>query len=154
MASQLQSLQVQTPHSLHKPMMMCQLSLLSLPQSSLLLCMRAAAVCYTVGLLLLGSVQFLHKQRSPGNNLAMHLSPAHECIALSPTCLCPAAYLIQLRYDSVILEIITTGAVFAFVFRAILGYRRLNQRYTLLLILSHHCLSPASGKTCQPHRIL
>lgn len=43
-------------------------------------------------------------------------------------CLGAAAYLIQLRYDSFILEVITTGAVLAFVFRAILGYQRLNQR--------------------------
>ena len=40
-----------------------------------------------------------------------------------------AAYLAQLKYDSVILELITTGAVIAFVFRAFLGYKRLNERY-------------------------
>lgn len=39
-----------------------------------------------------------------------------------------AAYLAQLKYDSVILELITTGAVIAFVFRAFLGYKRLNER--------------------------
>lgn len=42
-------------------------------------------------------------------------------------CAC-AAYLAQLKYDSVILELITTGAVIAFVFRAFLGYKRLNER--------------------------
>lgn len=39
------------------------------------------------------------------------------------------SYLAQLKYDSVILELITTGAVIAFVFRAFLGYKRLNERY-------------------------
>ena len=46
--------------------------------------------------------------------------------------MCHAAYLAQLKYDSVILELITTGAVIAFVFRAFLGYKRLNERYVKL----------------------
>lgn len=55
---------------------------------------------------------------------ALHLRLSIQTYSL---CL-RAAYLAQLKYDSVILELITTGAVIAFVFRAFLGYKRLNER--------------------------
>ncbi|KAL3150907.1 hypothetical protein ABBQ32_000658 [Trebouxia sp. C0010 RCD-2024] len=48
---------------------------------------------------------------------------------IAETAVLAAAYLAQLKYDSVVLELITTGAVIAFIFRAFLGYKRLNERY-------------------------
>ncbi len=50
------------------------------------------------------------------------------CVFSTDSLYACAAYLAQLKYDSVILELITTGAVIAFVFRAFLGYKRLNER--------------------------
>ena len=50
------------------------------------------------------------------------------CLSSTDSFYACAAYLAQLKYDSVILELITTGAVIAFVFRAFLGYKRLNER--------------------------
>lgn len=47
---------------------------------------------------------------------------------IAETAVLAAAYLAQLKYDSVVLELITTGAVIAFIFRAFLGYKRLNER--------------------------
>lgn len=63
--------------------------------------------------------------------------------SIADTAVLTAAYLAQLKYDSVILELITTGAVIAFIFRSFLGYKRLNERCAM-----HHrhlCASTSNG---------